>query len=473
MAFFRSATCMRMMQRKAQNSRSERSSVASKIIAGVPVYNYHLSKAASLVQTDENLDWRKPSWAGGIEEDWIIVLRPGVTDAQLADFCQGMCQAFGHPSSGGVPFLDIHGTVDDLKEILTGHADQVDFVEPDLPIFQIPEDPTKLPDPLRKNRIFDDEEPLRHNRVFGPTIKSDPFYPASESWGLDRIGVPHQRLSGKGVHIYVVDTGVRSSHLDFGGRVVPTIDTIAGNGSVIECEGNPSCATDETSGHGTHCAGTAGGRRYGVAPRSTLHAVKACCGTGTNVLASLDWIATNAERPAVVTMSLGMQGKSMAAQVAVDAVVNAGISVVVASGNSDMDACNFTYAYIPSAISVAAANHTDTRASFSNWGTCNDLFAPGVSITSASNRSDYESRTISGTSMAAPHVAGAAALLLEHNPNLTPAEIKAMLLEMAAKNDLTDLMDGDANLMLSLTSFPRARRWHGGRPGKGGRPFVK
>merc|ERR1719469_549631 len=171
--------------------------------------------------------------------------------------------------------------------------------------------------------------------------------------------------------------------------------------------------------------------------------MKVCCGAGTNVLGGMDWIIQNAPRPAIMTVSLASKGRSESSRLAVNRVVNAVITVTVGAANDNVDTCTMTYGFIPSAISVGATDSNDQRASFSNWGTCNDIYAPGVSIVGAWNNADDGVRTISGTSMATPVVAGAAALLLEQDPTRSPAKVLEKMQEMSVKGVITDLQSGD------------------------------
>jgi len=269
------------------------------------------------------------------------------------------------------------------------------------------------------------------------------------SWGLTRIGAPLRATTGKGVHIYVCDTGIRATHQNFGGRAISALDMTSG--SLVECNGALSCGAD-AQGHGTHCAGTCGGLTYGVAPDAWLHSVKVLSDSGSGSwswsYSALDWLATSGERPAVASMSLGGSGTQNAMKVAVDTAVDAGVTVVVAGGNDNSDACGFSPAFVPKAITVGSTTSTDSRSYFSNYGTCTDIWAPGSDITSAAYDSDTGSKTMSGTSMACPHVSGGSALLLESSPDLGSADIISTLLDNAVSNAITDLKPGDVNKLL-------------------------
>ena len=242
------------------------------------------------------------------------------------------------------------------------------------------------------------------------------------TWGLDRIDQRDRPLNATytyttlatGVHVYVIDTGIRSTHAEFGGRVSSTGYTAISDGN----------GTNDCNGHGTHVAATAGGATYGVAKGVTLHAVRVldCSGSGTTsgVIAGVNWVTANHTAPAVANMSLG-GGASTALDDAVRNSVASGVTYAIAAGNSNANACSSSPARVSQALTVGSSTNTDARSSFSNFGTCVDLFAPGSGITSAWYTSNTATMTISGTSMAAPHVAGAAALYLATNPSAPPA----------------------------------------------------
>lgn len=267
-------------------------------------------------------------------------------------------------------------------------------------------------------------------------------------WGLDRLDQRSNALNstyvytktGSGVRIHIVDTGIRSTHADFGGRVVAGYTAIAdGNG------------TSDCHGHGTHVAGTAAGSSYGVAKAATIVPVRVatCSGgvTASDVVAGLDWVLLNSTLPAVVNISLQFWGGNSAVDAAVNNVVAGGISVVVAAGNHNADACNVSPARVPAAITVGATTSTSARASFSNYGKCLDLFAPGDNILSAGHTSNSASATMNGTSMASPHVAGIAALYLEQVPVATPDTVTNHVVGKNSYGHVTSLGTGSPNHM--------------------------
>lgn len=273
-------------------------------------------------------------------------------------------------------------------------------------------------------------------------------------WGLDRIdqrSLPLDTLyaygtNGSGVHAYVIDTGIRITHVEFSGRVGAGYDFVDDDSDPTDC-----------NGHGTHVAGTVGGTTYGVAKQVTLHGVRVldCGGSGytSGVVAGIDWVTANATRPAVANMSLG-GGASSTLDAALGNSVAAGIVYVVAAGNANSDACNSSPAREPSAITVGATDNGDGRASFSNYGACLDIFAPGVSVLSAYYTSDTASTTLSGTSMASPHVAGVVARYLQSAPNALPAEVAAAITGAATTNVVTNPGPASPNRLLFAEPGP-------------------
>ncbi|AKS42526.1 S8 family serine peptidase [Wenzhouxiangella marina] len=266
------------------------------------------------------------------------------------------------------------------------------------------------------------------------------------TWGLDRVDQRDRPLNGtyiydtsaSNVYTYIVDTGVRASHNDFGGRV------ISGFTAINDGQGSNDC-----NGHGTHVAGTVAGSTWGVAKAARIVPVRVlgCNGSGTNagVVAGMDWVAANHIKPAVANMSLG-GGASTTTDNAVAGMRNAGVTVVVAAGNENQNACNVSPARSSAAITVGSTTSSDARSSFSNWGSCVDIFAPGSSITSAWYNSNSATNTISGTSMAAPHVAGVAALYLASNPNASPAQVENAIYNNGSTGKLSGL-NGSPNLL--------------------------
>ena len=265
------------------------------------------------------------------------------------------------------------------------------------------------------------------------------------TWGLDRVDQRDRPLNGTfiytrtgaGVRAYILDTGIRIAHNEFGGRASWGVNYAGGQ-------------DEDCNGHGTHVAGTVGGTTYGVAKGVSLVAVKVlgCSGSGSTVgvINGINWVASNRVLPAVANMSLG-GGASSAIDNAIAGATGAGVTFVVAAGNSSADACNYSPARAPSAIAVGATTSTDARASYSNFGTCVEIFAPGSSITSAWKSSNSSTKTISGTSMASPHVAGVAALYLQGG-HASPATVTSALINNATTGRISNPGAGSPNRLL-------------------------
>ncbi|MEV6594366.1 S8 family peptidase [Streptomyces acidicola] len=271
------------------------------------------------------------------------------------------------------------------------------------------------------------------------------------SWGLDRIDQTNPPLdksytwpdsAGRGVTVYVIDTGIRITHKDFGGRASYGWDFVGGD--KVAADGN---------GHGTHVAGTAVGTKYGVAKKAKVVAVRVLDndggGTTAQVIAGIDWVTRHARKPAVANMSLAGFGNAQL-DAAVRSSIASGVTYSVAAGNDGLSAGLYSPARVRQAITVGALDKRDRRASFSNWGSSLDLFAPGVAITSASHRSDTGKVTFDGTSMAAPHVTGAAALYLADHREATPAQVSQALVNRSVSGKVTGRGLGSPDKILQV-----------------------
>jgi len=392
---------------RISRKRATEASPTTKFIAGVPVLNYHTAYEGV------------PSLAEGEREgEWVVMLKEGTADSQIQQLCKAThngCNLAGH--QGGVPFVEFLGTESDLEAVISTAQGAVKYVEPDMTVHMIPE-------------------------IEGDNIEA-------ATWGLNRIGADQRSRAGGSATVFVLDTGVRISHTDFGGRAAPSLDMTGDDPK--ECGSDLSCAGD-VQGHGTHCAGTAAGESFGVAPAAAVRSVKVLSDQGSGSWSwsyyALDWLATSPTRPAIASMSLGGSGTQQAMADAVTAAVSAGVVVVVAGGNSNSDSCRFSPAFVPMAITVGSTTSSDARSSFSNYGSCTNIWAPGSNVLSASHTSDTGSRSLSGTSMACPHVSGAAALVLDADPLKKSSAVLSELLDNAVLNSLTGLRSGDTNALL-------------------------
>merc|ERR1719330_2132825 len=379
----------------------------TKLIGGVPVVNY------------ENAFQKKLGDTLSEEVEWVVFVKVGTPASELQGLCKlnrNGCNFVGHPT-GGAPLMQMRGTEKDLEAVLLESGGAADYVEVDGEVLLIPD-------------IDEDTD-------------------VQSAWALNRIGADARSNRGEGVTVYIQDTGIRYTHTEFGGRASSSLETISG--SVIECNGDLSCALD-VRGHGTHCAGSAAGATYGVAPAASVRALKSLGDEGTGQRShqymAMDWVAVKGSRPAIISASYSGQGADPGYSTVIDAAVEAGVVVVVAAGNSNSDACNFSPAFAANAITVGSTTSTDARSSFSNYGTCTNIWAPGSSVLSASNSDDSSTRSLSGTSMACPHVSGAAALVLSVDPSKNSAKVMQELYDTAAVNEITGLRAGDTNRLL-------------------------
>jgi len=282
---------------------------------------------------------------------------------------------------------------------------------------------------LRDNRVV---------RVEADGIATIVTTQSGATWGLDRVDQRALPLSasysysstGAGVTAYIIDTGLRFAHNQFGGRAATGYDAVDGG------------SADDCNGHGTHVAGTVGGSTYGVAKGVALVGVRVldCGGSGTwsGVIAGMDWVTANHKSPAVANMSLG-GGANSSVDDAVRRMISSGVATAIAAGNGNrggraQDACNYSPARVTQAMTIGATDKTDTKTSWSNYGNCVDWFAPGSGITSAWYTSNTATNTISGTSMATPHTAGVAALYLQGNPRASANAVRDALFNNATSS---------------------------------------
>ena len=273
-------------------------------------------------------------------------------------------------------------------------------------------------------------------------------------WGLDRIDQQSSQLddefkyegaTGEGVTVYVIDSGIRISHNEFGGRASYGYDFVDNDGTAQDC-----------NGHGTHVAGTVGGDTYGVAKSVDIVAVRVagCAGGSTEMTIAngVEWVTQNASEPAVVNMSVGWSNPSQPIDNAVQSSIISGLPYAIAAGNGDRDACDMSPARVEDAMTVAAINENEARAQYpnnqaSNYGSCVDWFAPGKDVLSSHNGSDTDTERLGGTSMAAPHTAGVAALYLEDHSSASPQEVRDAIYDASTKNVVSDAQSANDHLL--------------------------
>lgn len=397
----------------------------SKQIAGVPVFNYDQAFQRSrwhesFLQVVDSLETDK--------EQWIVMMKEGVSQSQMDHACNMHPQCEFRAHSDGVPFLELRATESELTQFLEDEKDNVEMVEPNLPIEAIPEMPATQED-----------VPWGLRRIRARSLNSMP------------VSDPGPAGGGAGVNAYVLDTGVRTTHVEFEGRAIPTLQVDVLGITAKECKADEITCAGDGQGHGTHCAGTIGGKSFGVAKGVTIRAVKVLmdngAGSAFSILRGMDWVGSKHQKPAVASMSLG-GGWSPLLNIAANTMVNRGIIVVTASGNSNADGCGFSPGGADNVINVGATDPDDARSSFSNYGKCLDIFAPGRDVLSAVHTSDTDSKAYSGTSMACPHVSGAVAILLQDSPELTADEMKVLLTEASTRDVVTDAKDESPNLLL-------------------------
>ncbi|CAK0815228.1 unnamed protein product [Prorocentrum cordatum] len=386
---------------------------------------------------------------------WIFALNSSATDQVLETFiAEPEFQGSGRhtqPDMGALAFAFGDLTEDGLQAVLERNSESVKYAEED----------------ELHNYIFDaaDEEVGVYDEdiVMGGVASASAT--CNHPWGISAINADVGRPRGSGVSIFSLDTGVRSTHADFEGRAVRYLDLTNPENTLTVCDGTDTTCANDLNGHGTHVAGTSIGHCYGVASAATLYAAKVLKDDGTGYLSwivdAIEYIETNVPMPFVISVSIEGPGTHQSVEDAMDQVVNSGATVVVAAGNSNTDACTVTPAFVPSAITVASYDQSNAKSSFSNYGSCIDVWAPGSSVKSTSHSGDTATSTKSGTSMATPHVAGLVAIMYEDpgTTALTADQKKTLLLQGSATNTITGIptaYGGTANVVAQAPSVTPA-----------------
>ncbi|WP_051205383.1 S8 family serine peptidase [Salinimicrobium xinjiangense] len=379
--------------------------------------------------------------SGIIEDQYVVLLseKPGKMDSRALEILESIVAEVR--STPGARMKGVY------KHALTGFAAKLTPAQ----VQKFQKDPRILS--ITPDRIIELES------IDETSVVTVQEYP---SWGLDRIDQRESLLNraysftatGSGVNAYIVDSGIRYSHTEFEGRAKLGVDFVRlypdeeYDVDDPEIEDGADC-----SGHGTHVAGTVGGKNFGVAKAVNLISVRvfSCRGitSESRVIQAVEWITANAIQPAIVNMSLGGNGYEPL-DVAIENSIATGINYVLSAGNSNSNACDYSPARTPSAITVGASMIDNQKASFSNFGDCLDVYAPGTKIVSASHIDDSSVRELNGTSMAAPHVSGLTALYLEKNTAATPAQVHTAVLENATKDAIQNVPSGTTSLVHSL-----------------------
>lgn len=385
--------------------------------------------------------------------EWMLMMPPTSTSQQLEVLCRALpppatCHYIGHPESGGLPLITVLGYEEEMRD-LTITAAQHDAAKASY---------IELDDKTRKHDV---QYPVYAQQAYAAAGNAAYAPGISLPWGLDRIdqrqgldGHYNIEPGGEGVHIYHMDTGIDTTNPEFQGRAIATVDMTKGmpfGKFFSECRAwDKTCAADR-DGHGTHTAGIIGSANYGVAKLVTLHAVKVLDDSGVGswswFAGGVDWVLTHLQTPAIMTASLGSPGRIRIVHESIDKAVARGITIVVSAGNENANACESTPAYHESVITVGSTDKNDERSNFSNYGPCTDIYAPGLDITSV-GPIHGASDTMSGTSMSAPHVTGAAALIYGKARTASPQSVKMMLLREASPG-----LVGHASVTASKNKF--------------------
>eukprot|EP00928_Gymnodinium_smaydae_P039187 TRINITY_DN26820_c0_g2_i2.p1 TRINITY_DN26820_c0_g2~~TRINITY_DN26820_c0_g2_i2.p1 ORF type:complete len:675 (-),score=119.98 TRINITY_DN26820_c0_g2_i2:128-2152(-) len=440
---------------------------SARCLAGVPIYNFHWAfpDSASLAEQELHKD--------PVKKPFIAMFPKSYTDTDMVKLCDEAnkqvdmdCIEAGHPTEGGTPSLELNATLESLQNFLVLHPTAA-FVEPDK---ELELEPESNGDASKSTALAGASCMAQRTLDYMNGLE------APSSWGLDRVDnydnspdcrslISNPEVEGTNVSVWIMDTGVNIEHNDFEGRANAGIDATLKR-TLTDCRNvtSTTCSRD-VDGHGSHCAGTVGGKIYGLAKGVTLYSAKVLgddkSGRLNWIVSGLDYIAKwfedNGKPPTVISMSLASKGVSVSLNTALEGVVSKGIVVIVAAGNAAEDACDHTPANSKSVITVGATTSDDTFASYSNYGPCVDILAPGSDIVSVGPSGADAEHTDSGTSMACPHVSAAAAMVLSTHPELLGPSAQAKVLEKLKSVAIKDMIQGvkgdTPNLFLNVVSF--------------------